>query len=529
MRHLSTRSLISSFKSVQANINLFQETISKMNGVSKQKLSTLIHGLPVRNIRGILDREISSVVFDSRKAKAGSLFVAIHGFQQDGFKFIDDAISRGASAFVTEVSVEELSGLSLSESSATAICTEDSRIALASISSEFYHRPSDQIDLYGVTGTNGKTTVTYILDSIHNVRNEQSGIIGTIHYSYGNTDLSALITTPESLDINRMLYEMTERKIRQCFLEVSSHSLALKRVHGMHFAVGIFTNLSRDHLDFHGTMDNYKEAKKRLFRDNFVEKVVTNVDDPVGREIANEFSGDLLTTGIERKADVMAENCKLSETGSYFTIKTPYGSCKIRTHLLGRHNIYNLISAASAALLQGISMDKINQGLQSVNSIPGRFEKVSCEQGFSVVVDYAHTDDALRNVLRAAQTFTSGRIITVFGCGGDRDRGKRKAMGRIAVEESGFTIVTSDNPRKEDPQCIVDDILKGIPSSLDQGKDYEVIVDRKEAIKFAIHQARPGDLVMIAGKGHEDYQILKAGTVNFDDREVATEVMRRMQ
>ena len=235
MRHLSTRSLISSFKSVQANINLFQETISKMNGVSKQKLSALIHGLPVRNIRGILDREISSVVFDSRKAKAGSLFVAIHGFQQDGFKFIDDAISRGASAFVTEVSVEELSGLSLSGSSATAICTEDCRIALASISSEFYHRPSDQIDLYGVTGTNGKTTVTYILDSIHKVRNEQSGIIGTIHYSYGNTDLSALITTPESLDINRMLYEMTERKIRQCFLEVSSHSLALKRVHGIEY------------------------------------------------------------------------------------------------------------------------------------------------------------------------------------------------------------------------------------------------------------------------------------------------------
>ena len=518
----------SPFKSVQGNTNFLQETLLKMKDVSKQKLSALIHGLPVRNIQGKLDREITSVVFDSRKAKAGSLFVAVHGFKQDGFKFINDAITRGASAFVTEASVEELTRLSLNENSATAICTEDCRIALASIGSEFYHRPSDEINLYGVTGTNGKTTVTYILDSIHKVRNEPSGIIGTIHYSYGNTDLSAPITTPESLDINRMLYEMTKQRIRQCFLEVSSHSLTLKRVYGMHFAVGIFTNLSRDHLDFHGTMDNYKEAKKGLFRDNFIEKAVTNVDDPTGREIANEFSGDLLTTGIEKKSDVMAENCKLSETGSVFTMKTPSGSCEIKTHLLGHHNIYNLISAASAALLQGISIDEINQGLRSVNRIPGRFEKVSCDRGFSVVVDYAHTDDALRNVLRSAQAFTSGRIITVFGCGGDRDRGKRKAMGRVAVEESGFTIVTSDNPRKEDPQCIVDDILEGIPSYLSQGKDYEDIVDRKEAIQFAIHQAQPGDLVMIAGKGHEDYQILKAETVNFDDRKVATEAMRRM-
>ena len=334
------------------------------------------------------------------------------------------------------------------------------------------------------------------------------------------------MTTPESLDINRMLCEMNRRKIRQCFLEVSSHSLVLKRVFGMRFSVGIFTNLSRDHLDFHGTMDDYKESKKRLFRDNHVKKSVINIDDSVGREIADEFPENLLTIGIEKKADVIAEDCSLSETGSSFTLKTPFGSCKIKAHLLGIHNIYNLISAAAGALHQGLSLDQVLEGLQSVNCIPGRFEKIPCDQNFSVIVDYAHTDDALRNVLQAAKSFTTGRIITVFGCGGDRDRGKRKAMGSVAIKGSELAVVTSDNPRTEDPQRILDDILEGIPSSKFQGRDYEVVVDRKEAINFAIQQARSGDLVMIAGKGHEDYQVLKEGVIHFNDREVALEAVR---
>ncbi|HJO00411.1 MAG TPA: Mur ligase family protein, partial [Nitrospinaceae bacterium] len=280
-----------------------------MNTASNQNLSALIHGFPVNNIHGMLNREISSVVFDSRKVEAGSLFIAVHGFQQDGFKFINDAIARGASAFVTEASIADLKNLKLDENNITAVCVDDCRSALAWIGSQFYHRPSDRMDVYGVTGTNGKTTVTYILDAIHKVRKATSGIIGTIHYSYGDADITAPMTTPESLDINRMLHEMTVRKIRRCFLEVSSHSLALKRVYGMRFAVGIFTNLTRDHLDFHDTIDAYKETKKGFFRDNFVEKIVTNIDDPVGREIAKEFFGDMLTTGIEQSADVMAENC----------------------------------------------------------------------------------------------------------------------------------------------------------------------------------------------------------------------------
>ena len=514
------------FNSMGMDLNFSENYIYNMSKLSGRKLSALIQGFPVRGVDGELSQEISSIAFDSREVEDGGLFMAIPGFKQDGFKFVDDAIARGAAAFITETPIEELSSLNLDQRKVTAISVKDCRSALAWVGAEFYDRPSDRIDVYGVTGTNGKTTVTYILDSIYRVRGQQSGVIGTIRHRYGGVNHAASTTTPESLDVNRMLYEMAGRKIRQCFLEVSSHSLVLKRVFGMHFSVGIFTNLSRDHLDFHGTIDKYKEAKKGLFRDNQVEKTVVNIDDLVGREIAGEFPENLLSVGVKKNADVMAEDCSFSDDGSCFTLKTPSGSCEIRTHLLGIHNIYNLILAAAGALQQGLSLGQIAEGLCSVNRIPGRFEKVPCGKNFSIIVDYAHTDDALRNVLQAAKLFTSGRIITVFGCGGDRDQGKRKTMGRVAIEESEFTIVTSDNPRTEDPQRIVDDILEGVPSSAFQGKDYEVVVDRKEAIQYAVRKAQPGDLIMIAGKGHEDYQVLKTGVIHFDDREVAEEAAR---
>ncbi len=513
------------FKPAKMDLNFIKNTYKMNNGLS-QNLSTLIQGFPVKNIQGALSREISSIAFDSREVKDGSLFIAIQGFKYDGCRFIGDAINRGASAFITQMPIEGLSGLNLNQDEVTAICVEDCRGALAWVGAEYYGRPSELMDVYGITGTNGKTTVTYILDSIYKIENKKSGIIGTIHYYNGDTNLTSSITTPESLDINRMLYEMANQSIGQCFLEVSSHSLALKRVCGMNFSVGIFTNLSRDHLDFHGSIENYKDTKKRLFRDNRVEKVVVNVDDLVGREIAGEFSKNLLTVGINKNADVMAENCSLFENGSCFELKTPLGSCEIKTNLLGLHNIYNLMSAATGALHQGLSLDQIAQGLQSVDFIPGRFERVPCDEDFSIIVDYAHTADALRNVLRAAKAFTSGRVITVFGCGGDRDRGKRKEMGCAAIEGSEFSVITSDNPRTEDPQKIIDGILEGIPSSACEGKDYEVIVDRKEAIGFAVKKARSGDLIMIAGKGHENYQVLKAGSIYFDDREIAEDALR---
>ncbi|SVB10189.1 uncharacterized protein METZ01_LOCUS163043, partial [marine metagenome] len=272
------------FKPTQAVLS-FEKNIYKVNKVLSQKLSTLIKEFPVKDVKGVLSRKISSIAFDSREVKDGDLFIAIHGFKENGSKFVNDAIARGASAFMTEMPIKEISGLKLDQDKVTAVCVEDCRRALAYVGAEFYGRPSDKMNVFGVTGTNGKTTVTYILDSIYKVKNERSGIIGTINYCYGDTNLEASMTTPESLDINRMLCEMNRRKIRQCFLEVSSHSLVLKRVFGMRFSVGIFTNLSRDHLDFHGTLDDYKEAKKRLFRDNHVEKSVINIDDSVGREI----------------------------------------------------------------------------------------------------------------------------------------------------------------------------------------------------------------------------------------------------
>jgi UDP-N-acetylmuramoyl-L-alanyl-D-glutamate--2,6-diaminopimelate ligase len=525
MRYFEVERRPSFFKQTQTNLN-FTKDICKMNNMFSQNLSTLIQGFPVKTIQGVLSRKISSIVFDSREVKDDSLFVAVQGFKYDGCRFIGDAITRGASAFITQMPIEGLADLNLNPDEVTAIFVEDCRGALAWVAAEYYGRPSEQINVYGVTGTNGKTTVTYILDSIYKVENKKSGIIGTIHNYNGDTNLTSSITTPESLDINRMLYEMADRKISQCFLEVSSHSLALKRVCGMNFSVGIFTNLSRDHLDFHGSVKNYKDAKKGLFRNNHVEKVVVNVDDLVGREIAGEFSKNLLTVGIDKNADVMAENYSLFEDGSCFELKTPFGSCEIKTNLLGIHNIYNLMSAATGALHQGLSLDQVALGLQSVNHIPGRFERVPCSGKFSIIVDYAHTADALRNVLRAAKAFTSGRIITVFGCGGDRDRGKRKEMGSVAIEGSEISVITSDNPRTEDPQCIIDEILEGVPLSACEGKDYEVIVDRREAIGFAVKKARSGDLIMIAGKGHENYQVLKSGSIYFDDRETAKDALR---
>ena len=491
---------------------------------TEQKLSQLVLGLPVTNILGIMNRTIRKIVYDSRKVEPGSLFVAIPGGNLDGGAFIKDAINQGASAFITQTPLDSLNELSLGSRDVTALCVEDSRIALSIVSANFYHSPSERLALTGITGTNGKTTTAYILEALFDA--EGIGVIGTIDYHYDGKKFSAPVTTPESLDLNRLLNEMIEEKIEKCVLEVSSHALHQSRVHDMRFKAGIFTNLSRDHLDFHGDMEHYKNAKKKLFLDNQVQHRIFNIDDTVGQEFYEEFKAGSFTTGIDSNADFKAEDIVLTKSGCQFILKTPFGTKEIHSNLLGRHNVYNLLSAVAGAMVQDISLEKVQEVFRQIQPIPGRFECIENSQGISVLVDYAHTDDALRNVLRAAKAFTSGRVITVFGCGGDRDRGKRKVMGRVAIEESEFSVVTSDNPRTEDPQRIVDDILEGVPSSTCRGKDYEVIVDRKEAIEFAIKKAQPGDLVMIAGKGHEDYQVLKTGTIHFDDREIAEEAAR---
>ena len=502
--------------------------------VNKQRvsqLSQLIQGFPVLNVVGTLEKEITSIAFDSRKVVPGSLFVAIPGHKQDGGRFIQDALRLGALAFITELPVEQLNKMSFETNDQTALCVEDSRKALAWVSAAHYGHPSKNMNLVGVTGTNGKTTLTYILEAMYQTRNAKTGVIGTINYRYGDFQAQASVTTPESLDINRMLADMEAHGVKNCFLEVSSHSLALSRVAELHFSLGIFTNLSRDHLDYHIDMEQYKDTKKKFFQDAVMEQQVINIDDPVGKEIVDETNRPTLTTGIDQMADIRAEDCVLSQTGSRFTLKTPSGSREIRTRLLGRHNIYNLLSGAGAAHAKGFSLDEIQKGLEAISHIPGRFENVDCGQDFSVVVDYAHTHEALEKALTAAKALTHKNVIVVFGCGGDRDRGKRREMGRVALKLSDFTVITSDNPRSEDPDRIIEDILKGIPASSRKPQDYIVLPDRKQAIEHAIENARLGDLILIAGKGHENYQILNSETIHFDDKEIAmdaiTQRMRR--
>jgi UDP-N-acetylmuramoyl-L-alanyl-D-glutamate--2,6-diaminopimelate ligase len=498
--------------------------------VSKQrtsKLSQLIKGFPVLNVMGTLEKEITSIAFDSRNVKPGSLFVAIPGLKQDGSQFIQDAIHRGALAFITELPMDHLSAMGLVSNGLTAVCVDDSRLALASVSATHYGNPSGSMNLVGITGTNGKTTLTYILETLYQTQGAKTGVIGTINYRYGNFEAPASVTTPESLDINRMLADMAENEIKDCFLEVSSHSLALSRVAGLRFSLGIFTNLSRDHLDYHANMEHYKNTKKKLFLDNFMEQQIINIDDPVGKEIVGETNRSTLTTGIDQIADIRAEHCVLSDSGGHFILKTPSGSREVHTRLLGRHNIYNLLSGAAAAYAQGFSLDEIQKGLQAISHIPGRFERIDFGQDFSVVVDYAHTHEALANALTAALALTSKNVIVVFGCGGDRDRGKRKEMGRVALELSDFAVITSDNPRTEDPDRIIEDILKGVPAGSRKAQDYIVLADREKAIEYAIENARSGDLVLIAGKGHENYQILNSGTIHFDDREIATNAINQ--
>jgi UDP-N-acetylmuramoyl-L-alanyl-D-glutamate--2,6-diaminopimelate ligase len=491
-----------------------------------QKLLDLIDGYPMADVTGTLDREISSIAYDSRNVEPEGLFVAMPGHHHDGSRFIGQAIEKQAAAFVTEMPQNQIAEAGIQNPGVTAIHVDDSRHVLAWVSDRFYGRPSDQLDLIGITGTNGKTTLTYLLERIFETAGQSCGVIGSINYRYGGTEYPAPMTTPEALEINRMLSEMAGQKVRKCCIEVSSHSLALKRARELRFAVGVFTNLTQDHLDYHKTFEHYKDSKKILFQDCKIQKQVINTDDPVGREIVQESSLETLTTGLDSRADVTAEDCVLSEGGIRFTLKTPSGTQSIQSPLLGQHNVYNLLSASAVALTQGISLAHIGQGIQSLERVPGRFEKVQRGQDFIVAVDYAHTDDALANALKAARNISEKQVIVVFGCGGDRDPGKRKKMGRVALEMSNFAIITSDNPRTEDPEQIIRQVCEGIPANRKPNEHYTILPNRREAIDCAIRRAQTGDLVLIAGKGHEDYQILNTGKIHFDDREEAERALK---
>ncbi len=497
-----------------------------MTSNTTKPLASLIRNCAIRNLLGTLKMDIEQVVYDSRKVNPNSLFVAIPGFKQDGTRFIHEALKKGATAIVTQVPLDQISGLGISSKGTTFICVERAREALAHISKEFYNNPSRKLQVTGITGTNGKTTTTYILENIFRLHQTPTGVIGSINYHFGDKEIPSSMTTPEAPDIDCMLNEMHEQGIGHCFLEVSSHSLALQRVQGIEFAVGVFTNFSQDHLDFHDSLEHYKSTKLSFFSDHQIQKHVMNIDDPVGQIITHYNAKERLTVGIDQRADVMAENYQTLPQGVRFQLKTPMGSRDIVTSLLGIHNVYNLITSAAAALIQGIPLDTVAEGLETMKNVAGRFESINCGQNFHVLVDYAHTDDALKNALNAARSLNPRNLIVVFGCGGDRDKGKRKLMGATALELADYSIITSDNPRSEDPDQIIRDIWEGVPLTSQINKDYELVPDRQSAIEKAIKFAQAGDLVLIAGKGHENYQILKDQTIHFDDCEVARSALK---
>ncbi len=510
-------------------INLISPSIKRLNKLNPNSVKTLnelIEGYPPINIYGPNDPIVESICYDSRKVALGSLFVAIRGAQSNGEQFIEQAIANGATVIVSESPY--LSSQASDNKNITYVQVESCRETLSLIASRFYGDPSKELKLFGITGTNGKTTVAYILESIFLNLGKSVGVIGTVNSRYSGKNQASSMTTPESLDLNRTLCEMVKNKVDHCFLEVSSHALALQRVENLHFETILFTNLTRDHLDFHPTFEDYKETKKSLFKKYPKAKAIVNIDDPTGLEIvAENLSTDFLKIGLNAQADIRAKNIQLSPKETRWTLQTPWGNQAIRSKLLGLHNIYNQLTAAAGALSQEVPLETIAIGLNSIDKVPGRFEPVEKGQSFSVIVDYAHTDDALTNVLQACKAVTENKIILVFGCGGDRDRGKRPRMGQAAINGADYVIVTSDNPRTENPEKIIDDICKGFPNNTQVNADHIRISDRRKAIERAIEIAQPGDLVLIAGKGHENYQVLSSETIPFDDREFAAKALEK--
>jgi UDP-N-acetylmuramoyl-L-alanyl-D-glutamate--2,6-diaminopimelate ligase len=481
-------------------------------------LADLVARLPGAEVQADPHLAVARVTHDSRLVQPGSLFVAIRGLAADGNQFVEAAVRKGAVVVVSEAAAPP---------GAPWVRVADARVALAVLSAAVLGDPAHSLRLVGVTGTNGKTTTAYLIDAALRAHGERVGLLGTVQYRIGDRVAEAVRTTPESSDLQGLLREMVDAGCSHAVLEVSSHSLELKRVHGCEFQVAVFTNLTRDHLDFHGDMDRYFAAKRVLFDTLLREDgtAIVNADDDRGPAIAAASRGRVWTYGLDRPADLRARDVSLSLEGTRFHVDSPAGSFEIRTPLLGRFNVSNLLAAYGAALALGIPPETAIAGLRSLAGVPGRLERVAAGQDFTVVVDYAHTDDALKNLLETVRELGPRRIITVFGCGGDRDRTKRPLMGAVAARLSDVVVVTSDNPRSEPPESILEEIQRGMNGR--RQSERHVIVDRREAIARALEMAEPGDAVVIAGKGHETYQVLRDRTIPFDDRQVAKDSLAR--
>jgi UDP-N-acetylmuramoyl-L-alanyl-D-glutamate--2,6-diaminopimelate ligase len=491
-------------------------------------LQALEGRVPILASRGNLSIAVTGIADDSRAVSSGSLFVAVKGERVDGHQFVSMAMNGGAGSVVAQQPMET--------GTVPFIQVQDSRKALGLLGSRFYGDPSARLRMVGVTGTNGKTTTTYVCKALLEAVNARVGLIGTVAYQIGDTRLPAAHTTPGALELQQLLAEMVTHRCTAAVMEVSSHALAQDRTSGCEYDVAVFSNLTQDHLDFHGTMEAYFQAKLRLFTGSIEgskanKRAIVNVDDSYGPRIVEQCPVPVWTYGLKAKADLRAEDVRLSLQGTVFTAATPIGNFRIESHLVGEHNVYNLLAAIGVALHEGATPDQIYRAVTHVTNVPGRFERVMAGQPFAVVVDYAHTEDALLRLLMAAEAMKTGRIITVFGCGGDRDRGKRPKMGEAAVRSSDVVILTSDNPRTEDPHAILEEVEQGVVQALRQRPhvQYRKIADRREAIETAVREAQETDMVLIAGKGHEDYQIIGTTKHHFDDREVARNAIERLR
>jgi UDP-N-acetylmuramyl-tripeptide synthetases len=477
------------------------------------RLADILKDIEYTIVKGNVDVDIRGICYDSRKSKEGSMFVAIKGFKSDGADYICDAVERGAVAVLVD------SGISI-DKDITVIKVENTRKSLAKIASNYYGDPSKQLFLIGVTGTNGKTSVTYMIKSILESQNNKVGLIGTIQNMIGDKVYPTERTTPESLDLQRYLRLMVDEGVKYVVMEVSSHSLALNRVDECDFDIAVFTNLTQDHLDFHKTMDDYANAKAKLFRMAKIACVI-NIDDDYSSLIIENSNAKVVTYGIKDYAYIMAKDIKNDIKGAKYTVQIEDIKSDIALKIPGLFSVYNSLAAISVAFILGIPLQSVKMALKDVK-IKGRFEVLDIDAPYNVVIDYAHTPDGLENLMKAFDEYDTGRKILLFGCGGDRDKGKRPKMGEVAGRYADFVIITSDNPRSEDPMEIISEIEAGIKNTK---CPYKIVENRREAIKYALSIAKDNDIVILAGKGHETYQVLKDGVIDFDEREIVKEIL----
>jgi len=501
------------------------------------QLLKLIKGLEIKQIKGDIYIDIKGITQNSKNVKDDYLFVAIKGSQKDGHNYLAEAISSGAKAVILEENQELRKGI-------TIVKVPDTRIALAKISDYFYQHPSHKLKVIGITGTNGKTTTSYLLESILKAAGYSPGVIGTIDYRFAGHHQHAFNTTPNPLDLQRIAKEMVDANVTHLILEVSSHALEQHRVEGLNFDVVVFTNLTPEHLDYHGSIESYSKAKALLFNYYINQSskkktyAVINYDDSLGKFLCTVTPSQLFRYGIREGVEIKLKDYKIRSNGLSAMIRTPDGEFSIRSSLLGTFNLSNILAAISVAITQEIPADAIMRGITDLTTVPGRLERINNKYNLTILVDYAHTPDALDHVLTMLRGLCQRRLVTVFGCGGDRDKTKRGPMGKIATSKSDLTIITSDNPRSEEPMAIIEQIEAGVDQSLAKGyrlqeltdlnqpKGYLTIADRREAIRKAVSLVQPGDILLITGKGHEDYQIIGSQRYHFSDREEIQEALK---